>query len=74
MALPDYAPFAMVAARMRADLLSSLTSSHLPEQRRAAFYAFGAGLALLLDLDVPGWHARYLTEKFAIERYLAPAG
>jgi hypothetical protein len=37
--------------------------------RRVSFYAFGAGLALLLDGDAPGWKSRYLTEKFTVEKY-----
>jgi hypothetical protein len=32
----------------------------LARDKRVAFYAFGAGEALLLDRVRPGWHARYL--------------
>ena len=35
-----------------------------------AFYAAGAGLALLLDEHAPGWRHRYLERKFALEGLL----
>ncbi len=73
MALPDFKPFDSVAAELRAAMLGELVSPDLPKNRRVSFYAFGAGLALLLDRDAPGWQRRYLREKFALERYL-PAG
>ena len=43
----------------------------LQKQQRASFYAFGAGLALLLDQDGDSWKRRYLTEKFFLEQYAA---
>lgn len=67
MALPDFKPFDSVAAELRAAMLSELASPDLPKNRRVSFYAFGAGLALLLDMDAPGWKRRYLTEKFALQ-------
>lgn len=68
-ALPDFAPFAQVAARMRETLLQELRQTDFATKRRTSFYAFGAGLALLLDDDAPDWKMRYLTEPFALERY-----
>ena len=41
-----------------------------PRRQRVSFYAFGAGLALLLEQDAPAWKAKYLTTKFLIEKYL----
>ena len=39
---------------------------------RTVFYAFGAGLGLLLDQEGTAWRDRYLAEKFYLERYRAP--
>ena len=56
---------------MRAEILRDLESPDLQKRRRASFYAFGAGLALLLDQDSDSWKRRYLTEKFFLEQYAA---
>jgi len=71
-ALPDFEPFLAAAHRLRTAIIDELASPDLPGRKRESFYAFGAGLALLLDLDVPGWKRRYQTERFAVERYLLP--
>jgi hypothetical protein len=68
-ALPDFQSFATVAREMRAAMLADLAAPDLPERQRVSFYAFGAGLALLLDHDVPDWKHRYSSEKFALEKY-----
>jgi hypothetical protein len=73
-ALPDFQAFADIALQMRAAILHELANPELAGRQRVSFYAFGAGLALLLDEDVPNWKSRYLNEKFAVERYLEPAG
>jgi hypothetical protein len=73
-ALPDVQAFADIALQMRAAILDALANPDLPGRERVSFYAFGAGLALLLDMDIPNWKGRYLTEKFAIERYREPSG
>jgi hypothetical protein len=67
--LPDVQPFSAVAERMRADILRELESPDLRKQQRVSFYAFGAGLALLLDQDGDSWKRRYMTQKFVLERY-----
>lgn len=72
-ALPDYEPFAETAERKWAETLDQLRRSELPTRRREAFYAFGAGLALLLDQEGVGWKARYLADKFSLERYRTSA-
>lgn len=69
-AISDFQPLAGVAAQLRADIRDELAHPDLAGRQRVAFYAFGAGLALLLDEDVPDWKARYQTERFAVERYL----
>jgi hypothetical protein len=71
--LPDYRPYATVAAKIRAGILGSLRSSLLREKKREAFYAFGAGLAILLDRAGVDWKARYLREKFHLEAYAGPS-
>lgn len=68
-ALPDYEPFADVAAQLHEKLRDDLRHPDLAGRKRVSFYAFGAGLALLLDEDVPDWKARYMAEKFALEAY-----
>ena len=73
-ALPDFHSFAATAAQMRAAILEELANPDLSGSQRVSFYAFGAGLALLLDMDVPGWKSRYLSERFFLERYITAAG
>ena len=69
-ALPDFQPFPAVSRQMREAILGELAQPDLSKQQRISFYAFGAGLALLLDDDGLVWKTKYLTEKFFIERYL----
>jgi len=69
--LPDVQPFSAVSDAMRAEILRELESPDLQKQQRASFYAFGAGLALLLNQDSDSWKRRYLTEKFFLEQYAA---
>lgn len=67
--LPDVQSFSTLAEAMRAEILRQLENPDLQKQRRVSFYAFGAGLALLLDQDNDSWKSRYMTEKFFLERY-----
>lgn len=67
--LPDVQAFSVVAGGMREATLTELANPDLQKQRRVAFYALGAGLALLLDQDSDTWKGKYLTEKFFVERY-----
>jgi len=62
--LRDVEPFAEAAARMRATIRSELAAPDLAKQKRVGFYAFGAGLALLLDRDGSGWKSLYMKQKF----------
>lgn len=66
-ALPDFEGFGAIAERLRGTMLQELATADLALNRRVNFYPFGAALAMLLDLDDPGWKDRYLTEKFSIE-------
>jgi len=67
--LPDVKPLSDIADKMRKAILKELANPDLQAHRRVSFYAFGAGLALLLDQDSEAWKSRYLTEKFFVERY-----
>lgn len=44
------------------------------KERRVAFYAIGAGEAMLLDAANPRCQQRYFTEKFSLEKFFNPAG
>lgn len=66
--LPEVDPFARVAERIRAAIFNELSKPDLAGRKRESFYAFGAGLALLLDRDREGWKSRYMTEKFSLTR------
>lgn len=68
-ALKDYKPFAEVADSIDARVMKDLGSPSLSGSRRAAFYAFGAGEALLLDKVTPGWKSEYFRRKFDLEPY-----
>lgn len=68
--LPDFASYSTAAGELRRAILAELVRPDLAAQQRVSFYAFGAGLALLLDEDAPGWKARYSKERFALEAYL----
>jgi hypothetical protein len=67
--LTDFQPFSIVAEAIRAEILRQLDNPDLAKLQRVSFYAFGAGLALLLDQDQESWKRRYMTEKFSLERY-----
>ncbi len=67
--LQDYRPFGEVADSLRARIFKELREPTLSESKRVAFYSFGAGEALLLDLVRPDWKSKYLRDKFDLERY-----
>lgn len=69
-ALPDFQSFATIGREMRAAIMNELGHPDLAGRQRVSFYAFGAGLALLLDEDVRDWKGSYRAEKFALERYV----
>jgi hypothetical protein len=55
---------------MRGAILGELAAPDLRSQQRVSFYAFGAGLALLLDQENNAWKDKYLKDKFFLERYV----
>ncbi len=69
-ALPGYRPFAEVADELEAQIRAELAAPRLAERKRVAFYAAGAGLAMLLERHSPDWRERYLSRKFALEALL----
>ena len=71
-ALRDYRTFAAAAAALRRETMDELRTQTMAKDRRTVFYAFGAGLGLLLDQEGLAWRDRYLTEKFRLEAYRAP--
>ncbi len=69
-ALPGYRPFSEVAAELYRQILEELAEPRLAENRRIAFYAVGAALAMVLDGHAPGWRDAYLKRKFALAEWL----
>ena len=67
--LPDYQPYATAAADLRAGILNGLRRETMAADKRVVFYAFGAGLGLLLDQEKVAWKERYLARKFYLEKY-----
>jgi hypothetical protein len=67
--LADYQTFAEAAASLRLGILSRLRTDKMEAEQRVVFYAFGAGLGLLLDQEGADWQSRYLREKFDLEKY-----
>lgn len=65
--LPDFTPFAAVAEKIHRGIMSQLAAANLTEQRRVAFYPFGAGEGLLLDRVNPKWREQYLGTRFRIQ-------
>ena len=65
-------PFDAAAAALRDETIHELRTQVMSRHGRTVFYAFGAGLGLLLDQEGIGWRDRYLAEKFYLERYRAP--
>lgn len=68
-ALPDAQPLTEAAASLRRGIREGLRAETMEKDQRIVFYAFGAGLGLLLDLEGASWKSRYLREKFYLESY-----
>jgi hypothetical protein len=66
--LKDYKPFKEVADSIHSRIFDGLANPSLSSSRRVAFYAFGAGEALLLDKVRSGWKRDYLRTKFHLEK------
>jgi hypothetical protein len=56
----------------RNTIVEALDTPNLREQKRVAFYALGAGIAMLLDETSPDWKRSYLERPFEIDTYFAP--
>ena len=69
--LTDYKPFKDVADSIRSKIFEGLATASLASSGRVAFYAFGAGEALLLDKVQPHWKNHYLESKFHLEKYFS---
>lgn len=67
--LRDYVPFEEQAKQAETDLMTKLVTASLGEEKRSAFYAFGAAEGLLFDRYYPWWKQHYLEHKFFLERY-----
>lgn len=50
-------------------VLAALDHPALAEEKRVAFYAIGAGIAMFLDDTSPHWKRAYLERPFEIDRY-----
>ncbi len=66
-ALADDEPYAALAPRLQAAVVSSLQTDALKTKRREIFYAFGAALGLLLDRQGVDWKRAYLRDKFQLD-------
>ena len=66
--MPDYKSFKEIAAEIRTGILTELATRHLDEDKRATFYALGAGEGLLLDRINPRWRKGYFAEKFYLDK------
>jgi hypothetical protein len=71
--LPDYVPYAELAARMRLGMEAELEAMSLARERRTGFYTLGAGLALLLQRTRPDWKDHYARRPFELAELQGPA-
>lgn len=69
--LKDYAPFKKEAPAILERIEKELASVELDKAKRTAFYALGAGEALVLDRANPGWRTRYFEDKFSLDEHFA---
>jgi hypothetical protein len=68
--LPDYVPYDSLADRARRTLGRELEQLDLGRQRRVAFYAVGAAIAVLLEETRPDWKRAYTERPFALAAML----
>lgn len=69
--LPDYEPYAGVAAGARRGMRRELEQLALGHRRRVAFYPLGAALALLLEESRSDWKRAYADRPFALATLLS---
>jgi len=65
-ALPGFISFDTAASRIESGIHAGLRAP-LNDRRRVAFYALGAGYALLRDEMEAGWRARYLEGEMTLD-------
>ena len=68
--LPDFVPYATVAARIDSSVRAGLRGSSLERGNRVAFYPAGAAFALMLDRVAPTWRSHYFDRALALEALL----
>lgn len=67
--LPDFTPFDKEAERLLIATMKEMRDLDLAKWERTVFYPFGAVEGLLLERVNRDWRSRYLTEKFALEKF-----
>lgn len=72
-ALPDFQPYANVAATLRQRTMKQLAEPDLAARKRNAVYALGAGMALVLDRFDGGWKDRYARARFTMSKPVGTA-
>lgn len=70
--LSDHEPYEAAAVRGRTRLRQELAELDLGRQRRVAFYALGAAMALLLEESRPDWKLAYADGRLELAAMLAP--
>jgi hypothetical protein len=70
--LPGATSFAEAAESLGRSIRDDLRTGNLGRDRRVAFYAVGAAMALLLDDAAPGWRSRYFEEPFQLDSHFRP--
>ena len=65
--LPDFVPYALAVDSAYNQVIEELASTSLSADRRVAFYAVGAGTAMLLERTDPEWRERYWREMFRLD-------
>ena len=68
-ALPDFTSFDAEAKRILKMTTDEMRSLDLASWERTVFYPFGAIEGLVLDKVDPKWRTRYLSDKFALEKF-----
>lgn len=67
--LADFSSFSTMKNDFYKSQIHNLETFSLMQNRRLCFYSIGFAEGLLLDYLNPDWRARFLTDKFYIERY-----
>lgn len=65
--LPDYLSFAKASESIREELEKQLTQSLLKDEKRVAFYPFGAAEGILLDRLNVDWRKGYFSGELSLE-------